>query len=438
MAQNTSAMEMDAIRLHSKGGRENAGDIAVGVVVGRSSEFFDFFVYAIASVVVFPQLLFPEVDRLTATLYSFLIFPLAFAARPFGTAFFLAVDRRYGRSAKLTGAMMLLGTATAAIAFLPSYGQIGASAVWLLALARVGQGLAWGGTWDGLAPLLAIHAPQKRAGLYAMLPQLGAPIGLIIASLLFAYVLAALPTEDFYAWGWRYPFFVALALNIVALFARLRIVVTPLYEEMFEKSELRPTPAGETLRNEFGTILIGAFAPLATFAMFHMITVFPLSWIDLFTEQTVGRFLLIQACGAAIGILAIILSGRISDAFGRRTLLAACAVAIAVFSGFAPLLLGGGSSGQLAFMLLGFALFGLSFGQSSGIAATRFAKRYRYTASALTNDFAWLIGAGMAPLAALLLASNFGLLAAGAYLLSGAACTLIALHYNRRIGLTEA
>ncbi|WP_043880223.1 MULTISPECIES: MFS transporter [Azorhizobium] len=426
-------MEHDAVVLHSHGGRVDPGDIAIGVIIGRTSEFFDFFVYAIASVIVFPRLLFPEADPLTGTLYSFGLFALAFIARPFGTALFLAVDRTWGRGAKLTIALFLLGTSTVAIAFLPARDVIGVSAVWLLASARIAQGLAWGGAWDGLAPLLAMNAPEGRRGWYAMLPQLGAPLGLIVASILFAYFAGSLSTEDFYSWGWRYPFFVAFAINVVALFARLRMAVTPEYEQLFERGDLQPAPVLETVREEGSGIAVGTFAPLATFALFHMVTVFPLSWVYLFTSEGATRFLVVETIGAMVGIIAIVASGRIADKVGRRTLLGASAAAIAVFSGFAPQLLNGGIAGELTFMVLGFALLGISFGQSSGAVASRFANRYRYTASAITNDFAWLFGAGFAPLAALLLSSHFGLVAAGAYLLSGCVCTLLALRLNKRL-----
>jgi MFS family permease len=424
--------ERDARIINARHGEINPGEIAIGVVIGRTSEFFDFFVYAIASVIVFPKLVFPYLDPLAGTLYSFAIFALAFVARPLGTVIFMAVDRAYGKSAKLTIALFLLGTSTVAIAFLPGYGQIGAASIWLLALARIGQGIALGGTWDGLASLLALNAPDKYRGWYAMIPQLGAPLGLIVASVLFAFFVGNLSAEDFFSWGWRYPFFVAFAINVVALFARLRMVATPDYQRLFENRDLHPARIRDTLRSESGSILIGAFAPLASFAMFHMVTVFPLSWVFLFTQEGPARFLMIEAVGAVFGIAAIVASGLIADRIGRRSLLGGCAVAIAVFSGFAPQLLDGGVVGETVFMIVGFVLLGLSFGQSSGSVASSFSPGFRYTGSALTSDLAWLFGAGFAPLAALLLSAQFGLISAGAYLLSGAACTLVALRLNQR------
>ncbi len=414
-------------------GGVSPGDIAVGVVIGRTCEFFDFFVYAIASVVVFPQYVFPFVDSLTGTLFSFALFALAFVARPVGSALFMTLDRAHGRVAKLTLALLVLGSSTVGIAFLPSYVTAGGFTILALALLRIGQGVALGGSWDGLASLLSLSAPRARRGWYAMVPQLGAPLGLIVASGLFAYLIAALSPADFYAWGWRFPFFVAFALNVVALFARLRIVDTDAFRDLFERRELQPRPVVETVRREGRFIVVGAFAPLASFALFHMVTVFPLSWIHLVSGRDTARFLTVEATAALVGLATIIASGWIADRIGRRRLLGLSAVGIALFSALAPGLLDLSGTGDIVFMVVGFALLGLTFGQCAGVVASRFSPAYRYTGAALTSDLAWLFGAGFAPFAALYLASAFGIATAGLYLLSGALCTLIALALNRRL-----
>ena len=436
MSANTvpeTSFEADARSIHSDGEHVTPGVIAIGVVIGRTSEFFDFFVFAIASVLVFPTLVFPYVDRLQGTLYSFAVFALAFFARPIGTIIFIAVDRAYGRSVKLTISIFLLGTSTVAMGFIPSYESAGNWSVAILALLRIGQGIALGGAWDGLASLLSLNSPEKHRGWYAMLPQLGAPIGLLVASGLFAFFVAALPNEDFFAWGWRYPFFVAFAINVVALFARLRLVVTPEFEEMYAKRELEPAPVVETVQSQWKAIWLGSFVPLASFALFHMVTVFPLSWVVLFTREAPARFLVVEVIGAVIGIGAMLVSGLLADRFGRRTMLGTIAVLIALFAIAAPSLLGGGDVGERLFMGIGFVLFGLSFGQSSGAIASTLSPQHRYTGSALTTDLAWLFGAGFAPLAALVLSSELGLAASGAYLFSGAVCTLIALGVNKEL-----
>ncbi|RYF46996.1 MAG: MFS transporter, partial [Comamonadaceae bacterium] len=275
-------------------------EIAVGVIIGRASEYFDFFVYAIASVMVFPAIFFPFADRLEGTLYSFVIFSFAFIARPIGTVAFMAIQRRWGRGVKLTAALFLLGVSTVCIAFLPGYATIGPAAIVLLSILRFSQGIALGGSWDGLPSLLALSAPPNRRGWYAMIPQLGAPIGFIIAAALFLFLHGSLWTGDFLDWGWRYPFYVAFAINVVALFARLRLVVTNEYEALLDKNELEPVPIAELFRARGANLFIGAFASLASYALFHLVTVFPLSWITLKSTQPVRDVLWVQIIGAAI------------------------------------------------------------------------------------------------------------------------------------------
>ena len=266
-----------------------------------------------------------------------------------------------------------------------------------------------------------------------MFPQLGAPVGLIVASLLFAYLVSQLSEADFLDWGWRYPFFVAFAINVVALFARLRIVATPEYTRMFQSRELEPISLRNAITNDGWTILIGAFVPLASFALFHMVTVFPLSWVFLYTEESVTSFLIIESVAALFGIAAIILSGLLADLIGHRKLLFRGAIAIAAFSVVAPLLLSGRGFGEAVYMIAGFIILGVSFGQSSGAVASLFPPRRRYTDSAIVSDLAWLFGAGFAPLAALALTAWGGLMLSGLYLLSGAVATILALWLARRL-----
>lgn len=428
------------------GGRQSAslhhgtiepGEIAIGVVIGRASEYFDFFVYAIASVMVFPSVFFPFEARLEGTLYSFLIFSFAFLARPFGTVAFMAIQQRFGREVKLTSALFLLGVSTAGIAFLPTFQHMGFAAIVLLSLLRIGQGIALGGSWDGLPSLLALNAPEHKRGWYAMLGQLGAPVGFMIAGSLFAFLVANLTTEDFLDWGWRYPFYVAFAINVVALFARLRLVTTNEYSRLLDERELEPTNAFEMVRSQGANLVIGALAALASYALFHLVSVFPLSWISLYSQRSLGDFLVIQVIGAALMAVCVIISGLVADRLGRRNMLGISALLIALLSGFVPMLLRSGDVGQNVFILFGFSLLGLSYGQAAGAVTANFSSKYRYTGAALTSDLAWLVGAGFAPLVALGLASHFGLAYVSLYLISGAACTLGALSLNRKLEIRD-
>ncbi|BDT59322.1 MFS transporter [Massilia varians] len=426
-----------ARNINSRDGEIHPGEIAVGVVIGRASEYFEFFVYAIASVLVFPAVFFPWADRLEATLYSFIVFSFAFIARPLGTVVFMWLQTRFSREIKLTIALFLMGTSTVVISFLPSYDRIGVAAIVILSLMRIGQGVAQGGSWDGLPSLLALSAPENKRGFYAMLGQLAAPVGFLIAAGLFAYLLANLSQDDFLVWGWRFPFFCAFAINIVALFARLRLVSTSEYSRLLDAHELDPAPVGELVKSQGSNIAIGALAALASYALFHLVTVFPLSWIQLYDTRPMDEFLVIQMWGAGLAVLAIFASGFIADRVGRRTTLGTLAVLIGLFSLAVPSLMDGGVTGQNTFILVGFTLLGLSYGQAAGAVTANFKQQYRYTGAALTSDLAWLVGAAFAPLVALGLSAHFGLGYVSLYLLSGAVGSLAALSLNRALEIRD-
>jgi MFS family permease len=435
MATETPAetFARDIRRVSSHPSEIAPGEIAIGVIIGRASEHFDFFVYGIASVLVFPRVFFPFADRLDGTLYAFTLFALAFLARPIGSITFMAIQRRFGREAKLSVALLCLGISTAGMAFLPGYATLGRAAIVLLSAFRLGQGFAVGGSWDGLPSLLALNAPPNRRGWYAMLGQLGAPLGFTIATALFWYLYESLDSADFLDWGWRYPFYVAFAINVVALFARLRLVATREYERLLDERELEPAPVVEMTRAQGSTVIIGAFAALASYALFHLVTVFPLSWIFLNSSQPVGKFLVVQLIGAVLAAIGILASGLLADRIGRHRTLGLMAIVIAIFSGFAPTLLGGGRTGEDVFILLGFLLLGISYGQAAGAVTSNFAAKYRYIGAALSTDLAWLIGAAFAPVVVLYLSTRFGLEYVSVYLLSGSLGTLVALGVNRRL-----
>jgi len=239
--------------------------------------------------------------------------------------------------------------------------------------------------------------------------------------------------DEFLSWGWRYPFCVAFAINVVALFARLRLVVGQSYTELLQQRELEPMGVLPLMRDEGRNVVIGAFAALASFALFHLVTIFPLSWISLYSDQSVTHVLGVQIVGAFCAAAAIMVSGWLADRVGRRNTLGTMACLIGIFSFLAPWLLGSGTVGNNVFIIVGFILLGLSYGQAAGTVTSNFPSRYRYTGAALSSDMAWLVGAAFAPLVALGVSSRFGLVALGIYLLSGALCTLAALGINRAI-----
>jgi MFS family permease len=406
-------------------------EIAVGVVIGRASEYFDFFVFGIASALVFPSVFFPFAPRLEGTLWAFAVFALAFIARPFGSVLFMAIQRRWGRAVKLTAALFLLGICTAGIAFLPPFSHLGAAAIVFLGVLRVGQGVAVGGSWDGLPSLLAMHTPPEKRGWYAMIGQLGAPLGFVLACGMFSFMLNNIEMKDFLEWGWRYPFYVAFAINVVALFSRLQLVTTTEFSRLLDEKELEPAKVNDLKREQGINIFVGAFAAIASLSLFHIVTVFPLSWVSLFSDRPIEDLLHIQLFGAALAAAGIVASGWIADHIGRRSALGLMAIPVALFSLAVPALLSGSKLGQDLFILIGFLVLGLSYGQAAGAVTSNFEPKYRYTGAALTSDFAWLLGAAFAPLVALGLSARFGLVSVSVYLLSGVACTLLALYINK-------
>ena len=430
---SSTPLERDA-RLVSTDHKVAPSEIAIGVIIGRAAEYFDFFVFAIASVVVFPKVFFPFAEPVTATLYSFAMFSLAFVARPIGSIIFTAVDRRHGRGVKLTIALFLLGFSTMAISFLPGYAQIGAWSLYLLGILQDRAGPCPGRSM-GRARLASRPQRADRATrLLRRHPAARRAARLHGGRVLFAFFLLNLSEADFLDWGWRYPFFCAFAVNVVALFSRLRLVATEEFSRLLERRRLEPSPIIPLIRDHAGVLLVGALIPLASFALFHLVTVFPISWITLFTQRSAGEFLMIQCSGAFICAGAVVASGLIADQIGRRMLLLISAGLIAVFaicSIIAPLIVEENAIGQTIYVNAGFALLGLSYGQSSGAVTSQLEQRYRYTGAALTNDLAWLLGAGFAPLIVLFLSARYGLACVGLYLLSGAVTTLVALSLSR-------
>ena len=412
-----------------------SGDLAIGVVIGRICQSFDLFVFGLGCVLAFPAVFFPFASHIDGVFYSFVLFALAFVARPLGSMFFVVLQRQFGVAAKLTIALFLLGMATAGTAFLPGYGTLGWSAILALGVLRFVQGFALGGSWNGLASLAALKAPKDKRGWYAMLPQLADPAGFILAAALFAYIWASLTPQEFIEWGWRYPFFAAFAINIVSLFASLRMVVAPRYAEQLKERELEPTSMRDLMRSQGRNVALGTFAPLGSYALFHLVTIFALSWALLYTQQSVASFLLVQVVGAFVAMPCMVISGKVANRFGRRTTLGVGGVLIAVYSGWTALLLSGGLVNSYLFIIVGYALLGFTHAQAAGAVSSNFLPEFRYSGAMITSDLGWLIGAGFAPLVALSLAIYAGVPYVGLYLLSGAVGTLAALWFSRQGGL---
>ncbi|MEM9045557.1 MAG: MFS transporter [Pseudomonadota bacterium] len=403
--------ETNATHMHSV----TIDEVITTVIMARVTDYFGFFVYAIASALVFPRLFFPTFDPVTATMLSFAVFSFAFLARPLGSALGKLLESRIGQTGRVTAALMILGSSTVAIGLLPSYESIGWVAPALLAALRITQGIGLGGSWDGITMQLQNAAPAGRQGLYGMVPQLGAPIGFCVAASLFFVLTGFLTDDEFIKYGWRFAFFGVMAVNVVSLFARLRLLTTNFGGERVSDS----TPVITLFKEQWRPILISTFMPLASYALLHMVTVFPLAHAFLYAQHEISYILMLQLIGGMLAVFSTIASGILSDRFGRPRTLGICTLLVPVLCLSIPTL----DSYPWVYILFGFILLGLAYGQSSAIAPSRFEPAYRQSGVAMSTNLSWIFGAAFAPLVGLSLTAAFGLGASALYLLSGAVVT---------------
>lgn len=396
-------------------------------LVGTTIEFFDFYVYATAAVLVFPHLFFPTSDPTSAMLQSFATFSIAFFARPFGAVIFGHFGDKVGRKATLVAALMTMGISTVVIGLLPTYASIGVAAPLLLALCRFGQGLGLGGEWGGAVLLATENAPEGKRTWYAMFPQLGAPIGFILSAGTFLILGEAMSDEAFLAWGWRVPFVASILLVAVGLYVRLKITETPEFQKAIDKHERVQVPIAQIFRFHKRSLVLGTFVALATFVLFYLMTVFSLSWGTAKLGYSREQFLVVQMTGVVFFGLMIPVSGILSDRYGRRLVLIATTIAIGAFGLVMAPLLAGGLGSAFLFSILGLGLMGLTYGPIGAALAAPFPTSVRYTGASMTFNLAGIFGASLAPYIATWLATNYSLDHVGYYLLAAAAITLVCL-----------
>jgi metabolite-proton symporter len=401
--------------------------VLLASLIGTAIEFFDFYIYATAAVLVFPRLFFPATDPTAATLASLATFAIAFFARPVGSALFGHFGDRVGRKTTLVAALLTMGLSTVAIGALPTYHSIGVAAPLLLALCRFGQGLGLGGEWGGAVLLAIENAPAGRRAWYGMFPQLGAPVGFTCSAGIFLLISALFTNDQFFRFGWRIPFLASAALVIVGLYVRLRINETPVFREAIDRRERVKLPMGTVLRQYPGALLRGTLMSVATFVLFYLMTVFALNWGTSALGFTRQQFLWIQLFGIVFFALTIPASAVIADRLGRRATLVGATIAIAVFGFVLAPWLQAGTAGAMLTMAVGLSLMGFTYGPLGTALSELFPTAVRYTGSSLTFNLAGILGASLAPYAATWLARQYGLRYVGYYLTFSALLTLVGL-----------
>ena len=397
-------------------------------LIGTTIEFYDFYIYATAAVLVFPRLFFPSADPGAAVLQSLATFAIAFFARPVGSAVFGHFGDRVGRKATLVAALLTMGISTILIGLLPTYAQIGVAAPLLLALCRFGQGLGLGGEWGGAVLLATENAPPGKRAWYGMFPQLGAPIGFFLSGGVFLLLGELMSDEAFFAWGWRIPFLASAILVIVGLYIRLKITETPDFQKVLDSKARVKLPVVTVVREHGRALVLGTLIALSTFVIFYLMTVFALSWGTGQLGYTRQQFLVMQLGAVVFFALTIPLSALLADRRGRRNAMILVSVAIAVFGLlYGPLFGAGGWFAVASFMVLGMCLVGFTYGPLGTLLAEMFPAEVRYTGASLTFNFAGILGASVAPYIALWLATNYGIAYVGYYLSGAALISLAAL-----------
>jgi len=397
-------------------------------LIGTTIEFFDFYIYATAAVLVFPKLFFPKGDSATAMLQSLATFALAFFARPVGSALFGHFGDRIGRKATLVTALLTMGISTVCIGLLPTYASIGATAAALLALCRIGQGVGLGGEWGGAVLLATENAPPGKQAWYGCFPQLGAPLGFLCSTGVFLLMSHVMTEGQLFTWGWRVPFLASAALVLVGLYVRLQLVETPAFQRSVARGERVRVPFAVVFSKYPRELILGTLSAITAFVVFYLMTVFALGWAT--SALALGReqFLILQMIGVLFFGLAIPFSAIAADRIGERAMLMIAAALIIAFGfAFQPLFSERSAAGILVFLAIGFALTGLIYGPLGSALARLYPTAVRYTGTSLAFNLAGILGASLAPPVATLLASRYGIAYVGYYLSAAGIVTLAAL-----------
>lgn len=378
---------------------KEARRIAFAAFVGTALEWYDYFLFGTAAALVFNRLFFTDLNPAGATLAAFATFGVGFAARPIGAVVFGWIGDRYGRRPALLTTIVMIGCATGLIGVLPDYLAVGIAAPVMLAVLRLVQGFAVGGEWGGATTIAIEHSPEKMRGRFAALVQIGSPVGTLVSSGAFALVLM-MPPETFDAWGWRLPFLLAFPLLGIALYIRLKVEESPVFQELAAAGEQVKVPVVELFRKSGLRLLVAVAAAMLGVGGFYMMTTFVVSYGTNVLE--VDRQVMVNATliAAVLQIGVTIFAGRLAERFGpgRMTVVGGLTTGIAAFPLFwlidteSPIAI-------IAAVSIGIALITLSYAVTGALLAELFPPRLRYSGVSLGYNLAGAIS-GFLPLIA--------------------------------------
>jgi metabolite-proton symporter len=401
-------------------------------LVGTTVEYYDFYIYGTAASLVLGPLFFPKGDADAQLLSAYATFALAFIARPLGGWVFGHFGDRIGRKSTLVASLLLMGASTVAIGFLPSYAMAGWLAPLLLCVLRFGQGFGLGGEWGGAALLAVENAPAGSKGRFGMFPQLGAPVGFLIANGLFLLLNLMISPDQFRSWGWRLPFIASIVLVAVGLWVRLKLTETAAFAKAMKEAPPAHVPLAEVLVRHPLQVLCGVFAVVQAFAIYYVITTFALGYGTGTLHYSYAAFLGVQL--GAIGFMAVgvILSSCWSDLFAaRKVLMAASFLTVAMSFLLAPMMGSGSLLAIWGFLAIAMFVIGFTYGPIGAFLPSLFPARVRYTGASMAFNFGGIVGGGLTPFIAQYLAKSGGLRFVGYYLALAGLVSLLSLIPSR-------
>ena len=415
--------------------------VAMATMIGTAIEYFDNYIYTMAAVLVFNHQFFHAADPLSGQIAALSTLALTFIARPLGAVLFGHFGDRLGRKNTFVMSLLVMGISTVVIGLLPTYDSIGIWATILLCLCRIGQGIGLGGEWGGAALVAIENAPEGKRGWYGTFPQLGAPLGLLLANGVFLLITVLFGQAAMTDWAWRIPFLSSFVLVAIGLYVRLKLTEAPIFLAALNKPKPKALPMMEVIVTHFKPFFLGMLICIAGYVLFYIMIAF--SQIYAKSAPTVSEagyamglgfspqiFTALLMCSAISLAITIAISGKYIDIVGRRIWLIWTTFGVAIFGLALPYFLDNGTTTSLFwFLMIGMGLIGMDYGPLASFLPELFPTHARYSGASLTYNISGLFGASVAAIIALPLNANYGLKGVGIYLTLNAVLSLIGLWF---------